>query len=81
MAHQFNEMTRSLRNAQKLEHERQAIENELNIATEIQASREPEPGVAGRGDDENSTDGEQGLDGGSRRTGCASVVDAVLDRR
>jgi len=41
-AYQFNEMTRSLRAAQKLEHERQAIEHELSIATEIQTKLLPE---------------------------------------
>jgi serine phosphatase RsbU (regulator of sigma subunit) len=42
VAAQFNEMTRSLRAAQKLEQERQAIEHELTIATEIQTKLLPE---------------------------------------
>jgi serine phosphatase RsbU (regulator of sigma subunit) len=42
VAHQFDEMTRSLRKARKLEQERQAIENELAIATEIQTKLLPE---------------------------------------
>ncbi|RME74886.1 MAG: HAMP domain-containing protein [Planctomycetota bacterium] len=42
VAHQFDEMTRSLRRARELEQQRQAIENELAIATEIQTKLLPE---------------------------------------
>ncbi|GIW71733.1 MAG: hypothetical protein KatS3mg102_1275 [Planctomycetota bacterium] len=42
VAHQFDEMTRSLKAAQKLEQQRQQIENELNIATEIQTKLLPD---------------------------------------
>lgn len=42
VAAQFNEMTRSLKAAQKAEQERQAIEHELAIATEIQTKLLPD---------------------------------------
>jgi serine phosphatase RsbU (regulator of sigma subunit) len=42
VAAQFNDMTRSLREAQKKEQERQAIEHELAIATEIQTKLLPD---------------------------------------
>jgi serine phosphatase RsbU (regulator of sigma subunit) len=48
-AHQFNEMTKSLRQAQHLREERAAIENELSIATDIQTKLLPDriPQIAG----------------------------------
>jgi serine phosphatase RsbU (regulator of sigma subunit) len=42
VAAQFNEMTRSLKHAQKSEQEKQAIEHELTIATEIQTKLLPD---------------------------------------
>jgi len=41
-AYQFNEMTKSLKEAQRLSEEQAAIENELSIATEIQTKLLPE---------------------------------------